>query len=87
MLEQIDGAPCQIGLLDGPAALARAIMTPEAMPHLQVSRCCMHGNHDTEPHAKVSLMHLRLRRCFCALSRVDEPSGVSYRVTQLMPVC
>ena len=25
----------QMGLLDGPAALARALMTPEALPHLQ----------------------------------------------------
>ena len=41
MLEQVDGAPCQLGLLDGPAALARAIMTPEAMPHLQASLCSL----------------------------------------------
>ena len=55
MLEQIDGAPCQIGLLDGPAALARAIMTPEAMPHLQVRCCRLHGGNDAIMHAIFTL--------------------------------
>ena len=30
-----DTAALQVGLLDGPAALARVLMTPEALPHLQ----------------------------------------------------